>query len=79
MGGIEDICDVDHAAENTFELAAGRYLVLVNLLDWKADPDSVGSDGRPLPSGLPDFLVLIRPEEPATSEYRTAVETFERP
>jgi hypothetical protein len=78
--GIEDICDVDHAAENTFELAAGRYSILVSLLDWKADPDSVGSDGRPLPTGLPDFLVLVlvRPEAPVMSECRTAVETFAR-
>jgi hypothetical protein len=76
VGGIEDICDVDRAAENTCELAAGRYSVVVNLLDWKAG--SVGSDGRPLPSALPDFLVLVRPEGPAMSEYRTAVDTFAR-
>ncbi|WP_125591398.1 hypothetical protein [Amycolatopsis balhimycina] len=78
VGGIEDICDVDRVAENRFPLAEGRYSVVVNLIDWKADPNSIGSDGRPLPSALPDFLVLVRPEVSSAGNFRTKVETFVR-
>jgi hypothetical protein len=60
-------------------LAAGRYRVQVNLIEWDAEPGSVTADGLPTASALPDFIVLVEPETHLSADYRVSVETFERP
>lgn len=76
LGGLEDVGDAEPKAENFVSLAKGRYAVQVHLVDWKADPGSVDSNGKPGPDALPDFVVLIGDE--VAGPYRTSVQTFNR-
>ena len=59
-------------------LAAGRYGVVVHLIDWPAEEGARGPDGAPTAGALPDFIieVYLAPED---GQYRRAVETFDRP
>jgi hypothetical protein len=54
----------------------GRWKVIVHVLDWNAEPGSVGQDGRPTASALPDFVVLLGPD--TGGPYRTNPVTFDR-
>lgn len=59
-------------------LPAGRWSVTIYLIDWEAEPGQVDEAGRQAPTALPDFAILINPEDQADREYRTQVQTFER-
>jgi len=59
-------------------LPAGRWSVTIFLIDWEAEPGQADDAGRPAPTALPDFAILINPENHANREYRTQVQTFER-
>lgn len=59
-------------------LPSGRYMVRVHRLDWAAEPDSRKDSGEPMPHALPDFVVLIDPEQ-GWPDYRVCSETFEPP
>ena len=59
-------------------LPAGRWSVTIYLIDWEAEPGQADDAGRPAPTALPDFTILINPEDQADREYRTQVQTFER-
>ncbi|SDF46627.1 hypothetical protein SAMN05216553_101767 [Lentzea fradiae] len=58
-------------------LAPGRWSVTVALIDWDAEPGQEDVGGRPAPTALPDFTLLINPET-STGGYRTEVDTFDR-
>jgi hypothetical protein len=75
LGGLEDVGDAEFASSNSIEIAAGRYAVSVNLIDWKADPASVDASGKPTENALPDFVVVV--ESASGGPYRTAVKTFD--
>jgi hypothetical protein len=75
LGGLEDVGDAELVSSNSAPLAAGRYSVTVNLIDWKADPASVDSSGKPTKNALPDFVVVIGPA--SNVSFRTKVQTFE--
>jgi hypothetical protein len=79
IGGLEEAGDLPGKGANRIELPSGRYSAVVHLVDWKAEPESVGSDGRPLEGALPDFVVEIRREEGVGNVYRTKSTTFSRP
>jgi hypothetical protein len=51
-------------------LPPGRWSVTVFMLDGEAEPDRTDP--------LPDFAILINPEEEPDREYRTDVQTFDR-
>lgn len=59
-------------------LAEGRYRVVVHLIAWEDEPGSVGADGDPSDSALPDFVVLIDPAGPGEDGFRTKAVTFDR-
>ncbi|MGW4948033.1 hypothetical protein ACWEOZ_41315 [Actinoplanes sp. NPDC004185] len=59
-------------------LRAGRWSVTIALIDWKAEPGQVDGAGRPAPTALPDFVILVDPEDGAGRGYRTQVRTFDR-
>ncbi|MFD3582869.1 hypothetical protein [Streptomyces sp. NPDC058683] len=79
VGGLEESGDLPGRDANRIELPRGLYSVVVNLIDWKAEPESVGKDGRPLEGALPDFVVEIRAEEETGKAYRAKSATFDRP
>ena len=54
-------------------------LVAKSLLDWELEPDAVDVRGRPAPSALPDFAVLLNPERGDAARYRTDLSTFDPP
>lgn len=62
LGGLEESGDLPGRETNRIELPTGRYSVVVHLVDWKADPGSVGEDGRPREGALPDFVVEVHVE-----------------
>lgn len=76
LGGLEDVGDAEFASSNAIPIAAGRYAVTINLIDWKADLPSVDSSGKPTENALPDFVIVIEPA--IDGPYRTEVQTFER-
>lgn len=59
-------------------LPAGRWSVTISLIDWGAEPGQKDDSGRPAPTALPDFTLLINPEDGTTGTYRTKIQTFER-
>ncbi|MGW7380052.1 hypothetical protein [Streptomyces sp. NPDC054794] len=79
VGGLEEAGDLPGRDANRIELPEGRHVAVVHLIDWKAEPESVGKDGRPLADALPDFVVEIRPEGESGKTYRTKSATFDRP
>ena len=78
LGGLENVGGYVGGGIRV-PLAAGRYRVQVNLVDWDAEPGSRTSDGSPAADALADFVVLVTPEAHPSQGYRTSVETFERP
>jgi hypothetical protein len=79
LGGLEGVGNYSGVETVGISLDDGRYAVVVHLLDWQAEPGSRGRDGKPSPDALPDFIVEICVDAPEGSEYRTKVDTFERP
>jgi hypothetical protein len=77
LTGIEE---VSHDPVNglTVEIPAGTWSVVVNLIDWQAEPGSTSSDGVPTPTALPDFVVLLNRADQA-GPFRQAVATFDQP
>jgi hypothetical protein len=79
FSGIEHIGMPIAANVTRVSLPAGRYRVTVHLIEWNAEPGAKGDDGAPTDSALPDFLILIGPENARVDSYRTQVRTFDRP
>jgi hypothetical protein len=79
LGGLEGVGNYSGAETVGISLDSGRYAVVVHLLDWQAEPGSRGSDGKPSPDALPDFIAEIFVDSRERPEYRAKVETFERP
>jgi hypothetical protein len=78
LGGLENVGTYIGGAQE-IPFAAGRYLVKVHLVDWKAEPGSVGVDGIPTGTALPDFLVEVHSDRDESTAFRSSVHTFEAP
>lgn len=78
LGGLENVGPYGGGADE-IALDAGRYMVVVHLIDWRAEPGSMGAEGKPIAAALPDFLVEMAPEAGVIPIYRQRVETFDRP
>lgn len=78
LGGLENVGSYIGGA-TIFSVPEGRYAMTVHLIDWKAEPRSVGTDGNPSDSALPDFIVVLEPETAPGAAYRSILETFVRP
>jgi hypothetical protein len=46
-----------------FSLPAGRWQVEVARIDWEAEPGSRDGEGAPSPDALPDFVLILNPDE----------------
>lgn len=79
LSGIEAIEAELQRGVVELPLSAGRYTVTVNLVDWGKEPGSQDASGEPTPTALPDFVVLINPDDGEHPDYRLHVETFDRP
>jgi hypothetical protein len=76
LSGLEAI-GVDLLERTTkLPLPVGRYTVRLHLIDWASEPGSSKDSGEPLPHALPDFVVLIDPEQ-GSPEYRVCPESFD--
>ncbi|GLW32660.1 hypothetical protein [Actinoplanes regularis] len=77
------ISGIEHVAAESNDnlrvpLPAGRWSVAIFLIDWEAEPGQADDAGRPAPTALSDFTILINPEGQPNREYRTQIQTFER-
>lgn len=55
----------------------GPSAVTVHLIEWDAEPGAKDAQGKPAPGALPDFVILISPEDTTDSRYRTRLQTFD--
>jgi hypothetical protein len=78
LGGLESVGGAMGQDEINIPVAAGRYSVIVHLVNWKAEPGAVTAEGTPSGIALPDFLVEVL-DELKPIDYRTNVNTFDRP
>lgn len=77
ISGIEHVTATDDAALR-IAVPVGRWEVTVWLIAWNEEQGQVGETGRPAPSALPDFTLLINPANNRQGNYRTKIETFDR-
>ncbi|WP_328876325.1 hypothetical protein OHT76_43280 [Streptomyces sp. NBC_00287] len=75
LGGLEAVGEYTGADRLEIPLEAGRYAVQVHLIDWKAEPGSLGADGKPTDGALGDFIIEVT-SEIAGAEYRRSLQTF---
>lgn len=78
LGGLENVGSYAGGAEEV-SFTAGRYALVIHLIDWKAEPGSVADGGGPTESALPDFVVEVAPVTGLETAFRTKLETFDRP
>lgn len=78
ISGLEHIERTPGKSAAVRPLTAGDWTVTVHLIDWTEEPGSKTPDGKPSPTALPDFLVLLNPARAGTV-YRTKVDTFDKP
>jgi hypothetical protein len=57
----------------------GRYAVTIHLVDWEAEAGACDEDGHASAEVLADFIVLLNPEPEPAPDYRSKVQSFERP
>jgi hypothetical protein len=80
LTGLEHICADPDPSAPTLTIPAGPHAVTIHVIDWRAEPGALDDRGEPTSGALPDFVVLITPEDATGSgnRYRTRVETFDR-
>jgi hypothetical protein len=77
ISGIEHVAaEANHGLR--VPVQAGRWTVTISLIDWGAEPGQRDNAGRPVLTALPDFTLLINPEDGAARNYRSNVQTFDR-
>lgn len=79
ISGIEHVDGTPPKEAGKLSLPSGEYVVVVHMIDWESVPGSRLPDGRPSPTALPDFLILVNPSAGQAAGFREKVETFDRP
>jgi hypothetical protein len=77
LTGLEHVCGDPGPATPSLTVPAGPNAVTIHLIDWDAEPGARDDQGKPASAALPDFVVLISPEETMGNGYRTTLQTFE--
>ena len=77
LSGIEAVGAEAWPGTVRCDLPVGCYSVMIHLIAWEDEPDSVNDDGTPSESALSDFVVLINPAL-SEQDFRSAVETFDQ-
>jgi hypothetical protein len=78
ISGLEHIGRSPGESGASVPLAAADWAATVHLIDWPEEPGAKTPDGKPAPTALPDFVVLLNPAAPGT-QFRTKVDTYEKP
>lgn len=79
LSGIEAVGAEAGSETVRFDLPAGRCSVVIHLIAWEDEPGSVNEDGTPSETALSDFVAVINPAAPEQDNFRSSVETFDRP
>ena len=77
LTGIEHIYADPSPGAPALTVPAGPSAVTVHLIEWDAEPGAKDAQGKPAAGALPDFVVLISPENTTDRPYRTHLRTFE--
>lgn len=77
ISGLEQV-GADPRSFLALNLAAGRYTVRVQLIDWTEEPGSKDANGSPTPNALPDMVVFVQPAQDDAPDYRRSLETFRK-
>ncbi|BAV10189.1 hypothetical protein SAMN05421788_104441 [Filimonas lacunae] len=76
LSGIEYVRDrIDAGHVCIIDTNHARHVVTLFIIDWKAEPGMLNSDGVPSRLALPDFIVLISQAQ-AEKKYRLSLNTF---
>ena len=78
LTGLEHVCADPGPATPSLTVPAGPNAVTIHLIDWDAEPGARDDQGKPASAALPDFVVLVSPEQTIGNGYRTTLQTFER-
>jgi hypothetical protein len=78
LAGLEHVCADPGPATPALTVPAGPNAVTIHLIDRDAEPGARDHQGKPASGALPDFVVLISPEETTGNGYRTMLQTFDR-
>ncbi|MFC4612028.1 hypothetical protein ACFO9E_30315 [Streptomyces maoxianensis] len=79
LSGIEAVGADAWPGTAKCDLSVGRYSVVIHLIAWEDDPGSVNENGTPSKTALSDFVALVNPAVSGQDNFRSAVETFDRP
>jgi hypothetical protein len=77
LTGIEHIYADPGPGAPALNVPPGPSAVTVHLIEWDAEPGAKDAQGKPALGALPDFVVLISPENTTDSPYRTRLQTFD--
>jgi hypothetical protein len=77
LTGIEHISADPGPDTRALTIPAGPNAVTIHLIDWDTEPGARDARGKPASRALPDFVILISPED-TTGTYRTLLQTFDR-
>lgn len=75
--GIEHVGPADPERHLALDLPAGRWAVTAHLIQWDAEPGATDENDGPTADALPDFVLLLNPEEDPTPPYRQSLATFD--
>ena len=77
LTGVERVCADPGPAAPALTVPAGPSAVTVHLIAWDDEPGAKDAQGQPVPGALPDFIVLIGPEDMTYRPFRTRLQTFD--
>jgi len=78
ISGLEHIGRSPGVSGASIPLEAADWAATVHLIDWPEEPGAKTADGRPAPTALPDFIVILNPATPGT-QFRIKIDTYEKP
>jgi len=79
ISGIESIENAPGDGVGKLRLPDGEYTTMVHLVGWDDEPGMKEEDGKPMPTALPDFVLLLNPVVGQQVNFRKKVDTFEKP
>lgn len=78
ISGIEHVGPFDSDRHLSVDVPEGRWVATAHLIEWDAEPGAKDHAGGPAPGALPDFVLLLNPEDDLMPPYRQSLATFDR-